>query len=70
MEELQQGVQANYILSYMFQAPYFITQGFKYNNEVQEKLFNYMCNCEEYAYWRIRIRAISSYIGVDISKDQ
>ena len=40
VQESKQDVKSNYPSPYMFKPPYFITQVFKQNNEVQEKLFN------------------------------
>ena len=70
LEKAQQDVKATSIFSYRLKLPYYLKQVFKYNNQVNQKLFNHVCTCKEWQEWRSGIIAIRSYIYVDTSKYQ
>ena len=70
VEEVQNSVKYSYLQSYMLKPPSLLTQGFKYNNLTQQKLFKCMYKFGAQSEWSSGRRYVSSYIDVDTIKYQ
>ena len=70
VEDMQKAVKYSYISSYMLKPSHLLTQGFENNRMAQEMLFKHMFNFGARAEWRQGRRGLSSYLGVEITKDQ
>ena len=70
VEEVQNSVKYSYLQSYMLKPPSLRTQGFKYNNLTQQKLFKCMYKFGAQSEWSSGRRYVSSYIDVDTIKYQ
>ena len=62
---MHKSVKCSFLTSYMLKTPSLLTQGFKNNKKVQDKIFNNMCNYGARAECRSGRISASSYLGVD-----
>ena len=67
---MQKAVKYSSLSSYMLKPSHSLTQGFENNKTAHEKLFKHICNFGSREEWRQGIIVVSSYLGVDITKDQ
>ena len=64
------GCEIFFYFSYMLKRPSLLPKGFIKNKKTQEKLFKHMCNFGAREEWRNGRRDVSSYLDVEISKNQ
>ena len=70
MENVHHTVKYYSLSSYIFIPPYLLTQVFKETNNSQGNIFKHMFNFESRVVWRNEVRSASSYLDVEIRKDQ
>ena len=70
VRDIQKALKSSSISSYMLKPSKVLKQGSEKNRTAHEKLFRHMCNFESRADWRTGRSFISSYLDVDINKDQ
>ena len=68
--DMQKALKSSSISSYILKPSHLLTQGFGENMTSKDKLFENFFNFGERAEWREGIRVFSSYLDVDITKDQ